>query len=702
MLKMDKQNINILLNIILALIAGATASEQELITTGELRKLCSKRGNAIPPPRRVNSTLRLRNLREMMISEVKLGTHPIDAYLVTSSDEHQSIAVEEYDTRREFISGFSGSYGDAIITLSKAALWTDGRYHLQADEELDCNWLLMREGLKNVSTRTEWLRSEFPDGGRIGANPKLISEYMWNKMANQLAPHKIELVALNVCLIDEIWPKKERPKKRSKNAFVLDIKYAGVNYTTKIEEVRKLVKKAGADAMVVTSLDEIAWLLNLRGRDIPYPPFVKSYLFFDMNNVFFYANWNQLEKNNVTTYFHAQSVFRHKDTVQIKNYTAIWNDLRTKSQLYDKILVASHCVYSEGASHAIYEHIFPEKRLPLQSPIIHLKSIKNAVEIQGMQVAHVKDGAAMCDFFSFVEMEISKGRSFTEIELVEILDAGRFLQVDSLGNSFPTIVGFAGNGAKPHYIPTNNTDSRIFNNGTIVIESGGQYFEGTTSVTRTIHYGEPDENMKAAYTRVLLGQIGFSTLTFPPNMKIADADILVRGPLWEVGLDYLHESGHGIGSFAGAKESPIAIQYDLEVSTKQTFKPGYFFTIEPGYYKEGYFGVRLQNVYQVIKKPWLQKTSGHKYLGFKTLTLVPYQQKMLAMELLSTHERKWLNRYNEEIRQEVGAELKRQGKTDAFYWMMENTKYIPENRGHTLSATIILILSSITISITYL
>lgn len=197
--------------------------------------------------------------------------------------------------------------------------------------------------------------------------------------------------------------------------------------------------------------------------------------------------------------------------------------------------------------------------------------------------------------------------------------------------------------------------------------------------------------MKEAYTRVLVGQISFSALTFPNNMKMADADILARGPLWDVGLDFLHETGHGIGMFSGVRESPIAIQYDLEVSTKQTFKPGYFFTIEPGYYKEGYFGVRLQNVFQVIEKPWLQHTSGHKYLGFKIQTLVPYQQKLMAMELLSTHHRKWLNRYNEEIRQEVGAELKRQGRMDGFYWMMENTKYIPENSALTISSTFSLI-----------
>ncbi|XP_066253724.1 xaa-Pro aminopeptidase ApepP-like isoform X1 [Euwallacea similis] len=663
------------------------AFDEELIERGELRKACSKRGNPIPPARRVNTTMRLIEMRQIMKSEVILGTRPIDAYIVTSSDEHQSVETDEYDRRREFISGFSGSYGDTIITIDKAVLWTDGRYHLQADEQIDCNWLLMREGHKNIPTRSQWLKSQFPKGARLGANPKIISEYMWKKFEHELAGTKIDLIALNVSIVDKIWPEHQRPRKRNKDAFIFEMEYAGKNYTTKLQEVRKMVKKAGADAMVVTSLDEIAWLLNIRGRDTPFSPFVRSYLIFDMDNVFLYVNRTQLELNEVTKYLHAQSSIRHHDTVQIKNYSDIWKDLRTQSQLYKKILVPSHCVYSEGASHAIYEHIFADKRLPYQSPIIYLKSIKNSVEIEGMKRAHIKDGAAMCDFFAYIETQMGKGKIFTELEIADILDDFRFEQLQSLGYSFRTKVGFAGNGAQPNYIPTKNTNAIIFDNGTVVIDSGGQYYEGTTSVTRTVHYGDPDAMMKEAYTRVLVGQITFSALTFPNNMKMADADILARGPLWDVGLDFLHETGHGVGSFSGVKESPIAIQYDLEVSTKQTFKPGYFFTIEPGYYKEGYFGVRIQNVFQVVEKPWLQHTSGHMYLGFKTLTLVPYQQKLMAMELLSTHHRKWLNRYNEEIRQEVGAELKRQNKMDGFYWMMENTKYIPENNSRRMSAS---------------
>ncbi|XP_060524186.1 xaa-Pro aminopeptidase 1-like isoform X2 [Cylas formicarius] len=657
------------------------AYDEELLLKGRLRKACSTRGNAIQPTRRVDTTQRLSTLREKMQSEVVLGTQPIQGYIVTSSDEHQSVEIEEYERRREYISGFSGSYGDAIITLDKAALWTDGRYHLQADEEMHCHWLLFREGLRNIPTRSHWLKSEFPNGARVGVNPKLISEYMWNKLSSELSGSGIELIALNVSLIDVIWPTSERGEKRSKDAFILDVKFAGKNYTIKLEETRRLVKKAGADAMVVTSLDEVAWLLNLRGRDVPFSPFVRSYVLFDMTSITLYVNSSQLESFNVMSYLQADNIFRRHDSVQLRNYSDIWADLRTKSQLYKKILVPSHCVYSEGASHAIYEHIFEDRRLPKQSPIIYLKAIKNEVERQGMRTAHIKDAAALCDCFAYIEKyfqhRLKVEQAITEERIAEIVNSYRFEQNLSLGNSFRTIVGFGPNGAQPRYIPTKNTNAVIYTNSTVVVESGGQYY-GTTDVTRTLHFGTPDDIMVEAYTRVLIGNIKFSSLTFPNNTKMADADVLARRHLWEIGLDYLHETGHGVGSFLGVRESPIVVQYDLEASAKQTFKPGYFLTNEPGYYREGYFGVRLQNVLEVVEKPWLQRSSGHTFLGFQIISLVPYEVKLINFTLLTIDQKKWLNWYNEQIRQQVGAELKRQHRMDGFYWMMRNTKYIPE------------------------
>ncbi|CAH0552784.1 unnamed protein product [Brassicogethes aeneus] len=655
---------------------------EELKIKGELRKACSKRGHIRQPERRVNTTTRLIELRKLMKSELTLGTSAIDAYIVFSGDEHQSVDCDEYDRRREYISGFSGSYGDAIITQEKAVLWTDGRYHLQADEQINCGWLLMREGHKSIPTRAQWLKEQLPFGGRVGVDPRIISEYQWLELKNEFLEGHLKLVALNVSLIDIIWKPEERPKRRNKDVFVWDLQYAGKNYSRKLSEVRDEMKKEGADAMIVTALDEISWLLNIKGRDVPYSPFVRSYVIIEKYDVYLYVNRSQLVRNNVTQYLQAPMPFTVTDTVIIKDYQDIWPDLRTKSQKYEKILVPTKCVYSAGASHAIYTHIPVNKILPRQSPIVYLKAIKNPVEIKGMRHAQIVDAAALCDCLAYFEKRFSLGDSFTEMDMAKILDTYRYEQNLSLGNSFRTIVGFASNAAQPHYEPTVNTNFKIFDNSTVVLDSGGQYFSGTTDVTRTLHFGTPTEDEKEAYTRVLIGSIQLSTLIFPSNMRMSGVDVLSRSPLWEVGLDYLHETGHGIGAFLEVHESPIKIHYNSDVSSQQEFKPGYFFSNEPGLYREGEFGVRLENILEVIEKPWLPHSSGHEFLGFKIITLVPYEPKLIKLSLLSVQHRRWLNHYNEQVRIHVGTELKRQNRMEGFYWMMSKTEHIPEY-GHS-------------------
>ncbi|CAH1975267.1 unnamed protein product [Acanthoscelides obtectus] len=603
---------------------------------GELRKACSKYGHIAQPARRVNTTMRLAAFRNLMTDETVLLTLPIQAYLITSSDEHQSIDIDGFEKRREYISGFSGSYGDAVVTLDKAALWTDGRYHLQADEQLDCNWLLFREGHRGVPSMSKWLREQLPAGSRVGLNPKIVSRYTWDALHGSLAAHGISLVALNVSLVDVIWPEEERPPRTVKEAFVYDIEYAGKNYTTKVEEVRSELRKVGADAMVVTALDEIAWMLNIRGRDVPNSPYLRSYVVLDMQKVFLYVNSSQLN-GTVRSHLGIGSRIVKSDSVYLRDYDDIWTDLRTESQYYKKILVPSYCVYSEGASHAIYQHIDPERRLPMQSPIIYLKALKNQVEIKGMLEANVKDSAAVCDCFAYIEQRITDGENFTELDVVRILDEYRYEQRLSLGNSFRTVVAFGENSAYPNYEPTINTNTQIFTNSTIVLDSGGQYFGGTTDITRTLHFGSPSDDVKEAYTRVLSGMIQLSMLTFPSRLKMAMVDVVARSALWEVGMDYFQDTGHGVGSFLGVRESPIKINFNSKVSSEQTFKPGYFLSNEPGYYRDGQFGIKLENILQVVDKPWLNH-GGHAFLGFKVITLVPFEPNLIKLELLSPHQ----------------------------------------------------------------
>lgn len=674
---------------------------EEARRNGELRKACSKHGHPVQPERRINSTTRLIELRKIMESELILATTAVQAYLITSSDEHQSIDVDEYDKRWQYISGFSGSYANIIVTQRKAALWTDGRFHLQADEQIDCNWLLFREGHRHIPTMSEWLKNEFPNATRLGLDPKLVSQHMWNYLGDELKETKIELVALNVSLIDLIWPDKERGKRRYKEVFLLDEEYTGKNYVKKINETRTQLVNHGADAMVVTALDEIAWLLNIRGRDVPNSPYVRSYVILDMEHIYLYVNETQIPQA-VRSELHYDSRIYRSDTVILKDYEQIWSDLGTLSQRYKKILIPAHCVYSHGASHAIYQHIFEDRRMLRQSPIIYLKAVKNEVEIKWMLQTNIIDAAAVCDCFAYIAKKIKRGGRLLESQLVTYLNQDRYKQNHSLGNSFTTRVGFASNGAFPKYETTTNTDTQIFKNSTLVLDSGGQYYGGTTEVTRTLHFGEPTDEMKEAYTRVLIGLIQLSTLTFPSNMKMAVADAMARASLWEVGLDYLHETGHGVGSFLGVQESPIKVHFNSEVSAQQTFKPGYFLSIGPGYYRDGVFGIRLENMLQVIEKPWLERTT-YSYYGFKTITFVPFEPNLIKFSLLSAQQKKWLNNYNEQIRHLVGEELKKRTRMEGFYWMMDKTQYIPENHSNIIISKpyLIILLNVLSIILIY-
>ncbi|KAK4883140.1 hypothetical protein RN001_006459 [Aquatica leii] len=669
------------------LIGGVTCMRHNLsayeqrIASGELRKACSKIGLLPQPPVRVDTTQRLKALRKILNNTAELkDPFPLDALLVTSDDDHQTEFVSNYDKRREYISGFSGRGGDAIITMDKAVLWADGQYYQQANEEINCDWLLMQEGNSLVPTQAQWLISEFPNGARIGADPRLIAADYWNSLEYELQSEseKLQLVKTKINLIDKIWLNHSETEEE-KHAFTLDEHYTGKHWTQKVNETRKELRHLHAEAMVVTALDEIAWLLNIRGRDIPYTRFVKSYVLLSQSSVTLYVDLNKT-KRNVTTFFNAEIPGLTDSTVEIKPYGDIWLDLKTRCQIWKSVLVPSSCVYSPGASKMIYDLVPEDKRVSKPSPIIHLKAVKNPTERIGMRNAHVRDGVAMCRFFEYFERRFKKGDFWDELKVAQEIDRFRMVQELAVDISFRTIVAFGTHGSQPHYEPSPTTTQPIFDNSTLIIDSGGQYCDGTTDVTRTIHLGEPSDEEKDAYTRVLIGSIELASLIFPDNLKTGSIDVLARAPLWEIGEDYPHGTGHGIGAFLGVHESPIYIHYNPRMK-QEHFKVGYFFSNEPGIYLENKFGVRLENILEVIDKPYLKHSFGRSYLGFKDVTLVPYSNKLIKFGMLSNHHKKWLNNYNARIRNLVGTELKKQNATDAFYWMMDNTQHIPESLG---------------------
>ncbi|XP_026828711.1 xaa-Pro aminopeptidase ApepP isoform X1 [Ooceraea biroi] len=631
------------------------------------------------PINRHDSSLRLRQLRSEMVRVAAVQGPALDGYIVTSDDEHQSESVDPRDMRKEFLTGFYGSAGKALVTIDKAILWTDGRYHVQADQQLDCNWILMKQGEYDVPRITEWLIHEFQNRSevRIGANPKLISAFTWEAWEDALANSSIRLVAVRNDLVDLIW-QVGRPEYNPHAAYPLADEYSGKPWQEKIRNVRLEMELSSADALVVTALDDIAWLFNIRGYDLPYTPVLRAYAIITHGSLHLYAPRHKILRS-VDIHLKTDSCF-HANCVKWHNYTAIWYDLKTMSQAWNTVWLPSPCGYTASASKEIYDSIPAEKILAKPSPVINLRAEKNKVEIEGMRRSHIRDAVAMCDFLAYMEEQYElDSEGWDEMQVARVADEFRYEQDHNRGISFPTIAGYGPHGAMPHYEPINLTNIKIETASTLVVDSGGQYLDGTTDVTRTLHFGTPTEEQRKAYTRVLIGSIELSSLIFPSDLTMDQLDIVARRPLWSIGYDYTHGTGHGIGHFSSVHESPIHVAYGNKhplAGCSIKLQPGFFLSNEPGYYKEGDFGVRLENILEVL--PADKSAKGQKFLKFRDITLVPYEPKLIDVGMLTPLHRRWLSNYNRRIREEVGAELKRRLKMKAFYWMMMKTATIPE------------------------
>ncbi|XP_025988005.1 xaa-Pro aminopeptidase ApepP isoform X2 [Solenopsis invicta] len=657
-----------------------TLSKSEYNYNGAERLYCPANAYVgTQPVNRHDSSLRLRQLRSEMVRVTAVQGPPLDGYIVTSDDEHQSEAVDPHDMRREFLTGFYGSAGEAIVTIDKAVLWTDGRYHVQANHQLDCNWILMKLGEHNVPTITEWLMQEFQNQSetRIGANPKLIPAFTWEIWENELANSSIRLVAVHNDLVDLIW-QVGRPEYNPHAAYPLADEYSGKPWQEKVQSIRLEMELSSADALVITALDEIAWLFNVRGYDLPHTPVLRAYAIITHESLHLYAPRQKILRS-VDIHLKIDSC-SHANCVKWHNYSDIWNDLKTMSQIWNTVWLPSPYGYSPGASTEIYNSIPPEKRLAKASPIIDLKAEKNKVEVAGMRRSHLKDAIAMCDSLAYMEEQYKlDAEGWDEMQVARVINEIRYEQNGNMGIAFPTIAGYGPHAAMPHYEPNNLTNIKVGTKSTLMIDSGGQYLDGTTDVTRTLHFGVPTDEQKKAYTRVLIGSIELASLIFPNDLTVDQLDIIARRPLWSTGYDYMHGTGHGIGHFSSVHESPISLSYfgckNSGCSIK--LKPGFFLSNEPGYYKEDDFGVRLENVLEVIPAGKLSH-SGQRFLKFRDVTLVPYEPKLIDINMLTPLHRRWLNNYNKRIREEVGAELKKNLKMKAFYWMMVKTTTIPE------------------------
>ncbi|XP_024993526.1 probable Xaa-Pro aminopeptidase P [Cynara cardunculus var. scolymus] len=608
----------------------------------------------------------------------------IDAYIIPSQDAHQSEFIAECYMRRAYISGFTGSAGTAIVTRHKAALWTDGRYFLQAEKQLSSSWTLMRAGNWGVPNTTEWLNDVLAPGGRIGIDPFLFSSDAVNELKEAVAKSSHELVYLyDVNLVDEVW-KEARPMPPNEPIRVHDHKYAGVDVSTKLSNLRSELTDAGSSAIVISMLDEIAWLLNLRGNDVPHSPVFYAYLIVEIDAAKLFVD-NSKVTPEVMDYL-------KKAGIELRSYESILSEIESLAARGAHLWLDTTSVNAAIAStYAIACNKFTENlgskskgkdfatrgsnrlssapcALCKSSPVSLAKAVKNHAELEGMRNSHLRDAAALAQFWSWLEEAVNKNVILTEVEVADKLLEFRSSQVGFVDTSFDTISGSGANGAIIHYRAEPDSCSIVDAHKLFLLDSGAQYLDGTTDVTRTVHFGEPSERQKECFTRVLQGHIALDQAVFPENTPGFVLDAFARSSLWKVGLDYRHGTGHGVGAALNVHEGPQSISFRFGNMTPML--KGMIVSNEPGYYEDHAFGIRIENLLFVKEIDTPNHFGGITYIGFEKLTFVPIQTKLVDLSLLSAAEIDWLNDYHSQVWEKVSSLV----DGSAREWLWNNTR----------------------------
>lgn len=604
------------------------------------------------PSTAVNTTLRLQKLREQMLLQ------DIAAYIIPGTDAHLSEYIAPRDARVAFMTGFTGSAATAIVTQTKAALWTDSRYWVQAERQLDCNWELEKD--VSISNIAEWLISEVPPGGQIGFDPFLFSLQTQESYNINLDSSNRSLKSIPANLVDQVW--KDRPSIPPDNLTRLPDRVIQRTWQMKVEHIRNQIRDNPYEptALLLSALDETAWLFNLRGNDIPYNPFFYSYTLLTMDKIWLFLHTHRVT-DELKVYLNASCV--GPLCVQLRSYDTVRDHL-TEYVAKPGIKV---WIGTEYTNYALYEIITPEEKLltSTYSPVLTTKAVKDETEQRILRDAHVRDSVAVMQLLIWLEKKVPLGKE-TELTAAAYVNECRSKQNDSRGASFETISASGPNAALAHYSPTEETDRRLTVDEMYLVDSGGQYLDGTTDITRTVHWGNPTEMQREAFTRVLMGNIEISRTIFPSGTRGVNMEMLGRRALWEVGLNYGHGTGHGVGNYFGVHEWPVGFQ-----SNNVPFTSGMFTSIEPGYYKDNDFGIRIEDIAVIVPAP---TKYGNNFLTFDTVSLVPYDRKLIDTSLLSSEQLKWLNKYYETIRRLMGPELDKQGLHEEKEWMLKNTE----------------------------
>ena len=550
------------------------------------------------------------------------------AFVFPSSDPHNSEYVADHWKSREWISGFSGSAGTAVVTLEHAALWTDSRYFIAAEKELDgTDFQLMKLRMEGTPSVSEWLASELStyDKAVVGLDGNVNSFAEVAAMEQELATKGNITVRTDADPMAELWT--DRPVIPDNMVSLHPLEYSGESTSSKISRVRKHLLDCGADGLLVTALDEIAWVLNLRGSDVHCNPVFVSYLLISPENITLYINNVKLPEE-VKAYL----VSEH---INVQAYDSVVEGLRLyagKSLLVDM----------SSTNYSLATAVPFEKVCSGVSPIASMKAVKNKVEQDGFRAAMLRDGVAVVKFLAWLKSAVEAGGQ-TEISLDERLTALRAEQPKLKGISFDTIVGYEAHGAIVHYEATPETDIPVQPHGLVLIDSGAQYLDGTTDITRTIALGELSEEQCRVYTLVLKGHIQLDRCRFPAGACGSQIDALARAPMWREGYNYMHGTGHGVGSYLNVHEGPHQIRMEWRPAPLQA---GMTVTNEPGIYLERKFGVRIENTLLIVPA---ESTAFGDFLKFETLTLAPIDTTPIVLEMLSTEEREWLNNYHRRV-----------------------------------------------------
>lgn len=565
----------------------------------------------------------LTDLRQIM------AARNIDACLVPTTDFHNSEYVNDYFKSREFISGFTGSAGTLVVTSKEAKLWTDGRYFLQAAAELNDTGIdLMKMGQPDVPSLTEWLTSALDDEDVLAFDGRLISSTFGAELASKFQ------VIYDADLPGEIWP--DRPQIHPAKIYALTEDVTGESASSKLSRVRQFMSSKKADYHLLTQLEDIAWLYNLRGDDIPHTPVFFAFALITAEEDRLYVLDESYEGG--------------------LPYLQIFEDL-------SKLPAGTMLLNEEAVSFALRKAIPAEiSIIDHENPCTLMKALKNPVEIQATKKAHLKDGAAMAAFLCWLKNPPDKTR-LTEISAADYLADCRAKQTGYHDLSFATISGYAGNGAIVHYDPTPETDKALQPSGFLLVDSGGQYEDGTTDITRTIALGPLTEEMKQHYTAVLKGHIALARAKFTAGTTGADLDQLARKPLQELGLDYNHGTGHGVGHLLSVHEGPQTIS---PRGTKYAIQPGMICSNEPGVYIAGSHGIRLENEILCVEDHLGR-------LGFETITLCPFDRDAIDADRLTKAERDWINAYHAEVYEKVAPHVSEQTRS----WLYKVTRKLP-------------------------